>query len=63
MCDPILVTLLKMRPHYSQSGHENANPIQRHISIILASYNLLFLLSTPEVCRYMYIDSCSNDVV
>ena len=23
-CDPILVTLLKMRPHYSQSGHENA---------------------------------------
>ena len=63
MCDPILVTLLKMRPHYSQSGHENANPIQWHISIILASYNLLFLLSTPEVCRYMYIDSCSNDVV
>ena len=23
-CDPILVTLLKIRPHYSQSGHENA---------------------------------------
>ena len=25
-CDPILVTLLKMRPHYSQSGPENATP-------------------------------------
>ena len=23
MCDPILVTLLEMRPHYSQSSHEN----------------------------------------
>ena len=22
MCDPILVTLLKMRPHYSQSSRE-----------------------------------------
>ena len=41
MCDPILGTLLKMQPHYSQSGHENANPIQRHISIILASYKSL----------------------
>ena len=26
MCDPILVTLLKMRPHYSHSSHENATP-------------------------------------
>ena len=26
MCDPILVTLLKMRPHCSQSSHENATP-------------------------------------
>ena len=24
MCDPVLVTLLKMRPHYSQSSRENA---------------------------------------
>ena len=24
MCDPILVTLLKMRPHYSHSSRENA---------------------------------------
>ena len=26
MFDPILVTLLKMRPHYSQSSRENATP-------------------------------------
>ena len=26
MCDPILVTLLKKRPHYSQSSRENATP-------------------------------------
>ena len=26
MCDPILVTLLKVRPHYSQSSRENATP-------------------------------------
>ena len=26
MCDPILVTLLKMRPHSSQSSRENVTP-------------------------------------
>ena len=26
MCDPILVTLLKIQRHYSQSSHENATP-------------------------------------
>ena len=26
LCEPILVTLLKMRPHYSQSSRENATP-------------------------------------
>ena len=26
MCDPILVTLLKMQPHSSQSSRENATP-------------------------------------
>ena len=26
MCDRILETLLKMRPHYSQSSRENATP-------------------------------------
>ena len=35
MCDPILVTLLKMPPHESQSSRENATPIQRHMPISL----------------------------
>ena len=26
MCDPTLTTLLRMRPHYSQSSRENATP-------------------------------------
>ena len=26
MCDPILVILLKMRPHYGQTSRENATP-------------------------------------
>ena len=26
MCDPVLVTLLEMRPNYSQSSRENAAP-------------------------------------
>ena len=26
MCDPILVTVLKIQPHYSQSSRENATP-------------------------------------
>ena len=30
MCFPILVTLLKMRPHYSQSSRENATPLASH---------------------------------
>ena len=25
-CDPVVVTLLKMQPHYSQSSHENGTP-------------------------------------
>ena len=28
MCDPILVTLLNMRPHYYQSSRENATPFR-----------------------------------
>ena len=36
MCDLILVTLLKMRPHYSQSSCENATPSRGTSS--LASY-------------------------
>ena len=36
MCDPILVTLLKMRPHYSQSSRENA--AQSSVTSPLVSY-------------------------
>ena len=36
MCDPILVTLLKMQPHYSQSSRENATPSSG--TSLLASY-------------------------
>ena len=37
MCDSILVPLLKMRPHYSQSSRENATPSSG--TSALASYN------------------------
>ena len=36
MRDPIEVTLLKMRPHYIQSSHENATPSRE--TFPLASY-------------------------
>ena len=36
MCDPILFTLLKMQPRYSQSSRENATPSSGTFS--LASY-------------------------
>ena len=39
MCDPILVTLLKMRPQYSQSSHQNATTSSG--TFPLASYLLL----------------------
>ena len=51
MCDPILVTLLKMRPHYSQSNRENVTPSP------LASYKevtpQVFYLSTPPCLRIL----------
>ena len=46
MCDFILVTLLKMRPHYSQSGRENAIPSIG--TSPLASYNEI---SPPRKCE------------
>ena len=36
MCDPILVTQLKMRSHYSQNSRENATPSS--VTFPLASY-------------------------
>ena len=51
MCDPILVTLLKMRLHYSQSSRENATPSGG--TSPLASYKEVFpppnRVNWPEV--------------
>ena len=52
MCDPILVTLLRMRPHDSQSSHENATPFSgtsplapyKEVSPPPGSMSSLFLL-------------------
>ena len=44
MCDPILVTLLKMRSHYSQSSLENVTPS----SGTLASYYVWFIILVPR---------------
>ena len=52
MCDPIVVTLLKMRPHYSQSSRENATPIQRHIPISLLQGSTTPGESTQVHSRY-----------
>ena len=40
MCDPILVTLLKMQPHYSQSSRENATPSSVGCSVMNISDHL-----------------------
>ena len=41
MCDPMLVTLSKMQPHYSQTSRENATPSSG--TFPLASYRSLSL--------------------
>ena len=63
--DPILVTLLKMRPHYSQSTHENATPSSGKSP--LASYKeephpraaMLRRLSTHKYLYLLY--SCTHN--
>ena len=57
MCDPILVPLLKMRPHYSQSSSEMrprpaAHPHKSLISLLLGSTPLP--VSPPVEERRMY---------
>ena len=47
MCDPILVTLLKMRPRYIQSGRENA--IQFSGTSPLASYKVV---PPGDICHF-----------
>ena len=56
MCNPILVTLLKMRPHFSQSSHENATPSSD--TFLLASYKEV----TPPPRDYQRIFHPANRV-
>ena len=59
MCDPILVTLLKMRPHYSQSSRENATPSSG--TSPLASYKEVPLPgSTQGKFRYSFATGLQN---
>ena len=57
MCDPILVTLLKMQPHYSQSSRENAtpssgtSPLASHKEVPRAAPKLLSLLNRSSCCK------------
>ena len=41
MCDPILVTLLKMRPHYSQSSREKNTLHSKKLIVALSALSLL----------------------
>ena len=50
MCDPILVTLLKMRLHYSQSTRENVTPSSG--TSPLASYKEVPPLPGTVVIRF-----------
>ena len=45
MCNPILVTLLKIQPHYSQSSRENVTPSSG--TSPLASYRLYEEVPAP----------------
>ena len=51
MCDPILVNLLKMRPHYSQYRRENAIPSSS--TSPLASYKEV--LPPPAPCKSLSV--------
>ena len=63
MCDPFLVTLLKMRPHYSQFSSENATSSTG--TSPLASYKLWTLSSVKQIkCLALFIErALMNDFV
>ena len=54
MCDPILVTLLKMQPHYSQSSRENAT--RSSGTSPLASYTEVSVPPPPHPRAVTYIN-------
>ena len=49
MCDLILVTLMKVQPHYSQSSHENVTPSSSTIRSPLAYYLEVHTPSPPSL--------------
>ena len=74
MCDPILVTVLKMQPHYSQSSRKNATPSSGTSPV--ASYKevppppLLPLWQNKSLCEtigmkicHLYSHSDENQVI
>ena len=59
MCDHILVTLLKMRPHYSQSSRENATPVSGSSSLASSEevppYKLILWFKLQEFDIIFYV--------
>ena len=48
MYDPILVTLMKMRPHYSQSSRENATPSRGTSPLVTLAFYKEVAIHLPE---------------
>ena len=61
MCGPILVTLLKMQPHYSQSSRENATPSSGTSS--LASYKEVPSPGLRPRLRLTFVAFCILSVI
>ena len=57
MCDPTLITLLKMQPHYRQSSRENTSPSSG--TSPLASYKEV-PPSPPGVADAKAVGSCNK---
>ena len=62
MCDPILVTLLKMRPHSSQSSRENATPSSATSPLAIHTYiRTCFLFEVLQcistICKYLKLQT------
>ena len=48
MYDPLLVTLMKMRPHYSQSSRENATPSRGTSPLVTLAFYKEVAIHLPE---------------
>ena len=48
MYDPLLVTLMKMRPHYSQSSRENATPSRGTSPLVTLVFYKEVAIHLPE---------------